>query len=160
MLERLLLVLALVLVVAVAWGLVRLWRARLLRQLQAGAPPLAAVVPPGRPAVVAFSMPACVECRTRQQPALQRLAAAMGGSVTVRSLSALDCPDLVDRLGIITVPATAVVDSTGAIRHLNLGYASEQQLCEQLLSVAPHHLRQEPREALALEDPQGFSAVR
>jgi hypothetical protein len=61
-----------------------------------------------------------------------RLAAALGDKVTVRSLSALEHPDLVQQIGILTVPATVVLDAAGTVRHLNLGYASDARLREQL----------------------------
>jgi hypothetical protein len=44
----------------------------------------------------------------------------------------LDHPDLVQKIGILTVPATVVLDSSGTVRHLNLGYASDVRLREQL----------------------------
>ena len=119
------------LLIAAGWGLAWLWRLWRVRRLRAEGP-LAAIVPPGRPAVVAFSTPSCAECRTRQVPALARLAAELGDAITVRSLSALEHPDLVRRVGILTVPATLVLDAAGAVRHLNLGYASDRKLREQL----------------------------
>lgn len=131
MTERLLILVGLVVAVGAAWGLVRLWRASRVRQL-AGDAPLAGVVPVGRPAVVSFSTPSCTECRTRQAPALQRLSAALGADITIASLSALEHPDLVDKLGVLTVPATAVVDGRGALRHLNLGFADDTRLADQL----------------------------
>jgi hypothetical protein len=131
MLERLFILFALALAIAAGWGLLRLWRARKLRLLLAGAP-LADLAPTGRPAVIAFSTPSCAECHTRQAPALARLSAALGDRVTVRSLSALDHPDLVDKIGILTVPATVVLDTAGRVRHLNLGYTSDARLREQI----------------------------
>ena len=132
--DRLLILFGLALLIAAGWGALRLWRAWKLRQLATEAP-LAEVAPLGRPAVVAFSTPSCVECKSRQAPALARLAGALGEAVTVRSLSALDHPDLVDRIGILTVPATVVLDGRGVVRHLNLGFASDQQLRDQLLAL-------------------------
>jgi hypothetical protein len=131
MIERLSILAALALAIAAVWGLVRVWRAWKLRQLRLDAP-LAIVAPPGRPAVIAFSTPSCAECRTRQAPALARLSADLGDAVTVRSVSALDHPDLVQRVGVLTVPATVVLDADGAVRHLNLGYASDSKLRQQL----------------------------
>jgi len=131
MIERVVILVILALTIAAGWGLLRLWRAGRLRRLQ-GSAPLAVVAPVGRPAVVAFSTPSCAECRARQAPALARLSASLGDAVTVRSLSAPDHPDLVQRIGILTVPATVVLDANGAVRHLNLGYASDQKLREQL----------------------------
>jgi thiol-disulfide isomerase/thioredoxin len=132
MVERLLILVVFVVAILAGWGLLRLWRAIKLRRLRAEAP-LAGMVPTGRPAVVAFSTPTCAECRTRQAPALARLAAALGDRVTVRSLSALEHPDLVRRIGILTVPATVILDPQGHVRGLNLGYASDDRLREQVL---------------------------
>jgi hypothetical protein len=135
MIERILILLGFILVIAAGWGLLRLWRAAKLRQL-GGETPLAELIPTGRPAVVAFSTPSCAECHTRQAPALARLTVALGDSVTVRSLSALDHPDLVERIGILTVPATVVLDPRGRVRDLNLGYASDERLREQVARAA------------------------
>lgn len=135
MIERVVILALLALTIVAAWGLVRLWRSWKVRGLQSQSP-LAGVVPAGRPAIVAFSTPSCSECRTRQAPALARLAASLGDTVTVRSLSALEHPELVQQIGILTVPATIVLDPSGAVRHLNLGYTSDIKLREQLLGAA------------------------
>src|SRR5688500_7084588 len=101
-LERLLILGLLVALVLVGWLLVRLWRAARLRRLRAEDRPLVALVPLGRPAVVAFSTPTCAECHTRQAPALARLAAEMGDATTIRTVSALEQRDLADHVGILT----------------------------------------------------------
>jgi hypothetical protein len=136
MADRLLILGLLVIVIAMGWGMFRLWRAWMVRRLGADTP-LAGLVPIGRPAVVAFSTPSCAECRTRQAPALARLSAAFGDAVIVRSLSALDHPDLVDRVGMLTVPATIVLDHEGHVRSLNLGYTSDERLSAQLAVCMP-----------------------
>jgi thiol-disulfide isomerase/thioredoxin len=128
---RVLIVVGLIVVVAAIWLLVTAWKNLKLRRLSDQSP-LLSLVPSGKPAVVAFSAPYCHECHTRQAPALARLNAELGGRVVVTSLSALEHPDLVNRLGILTVPATVVLDARGVVRHLNLGYASEVKLREQL----------------------------
>jgi hypothetical protein len=136
MIERILILALLALAVGVVVFLLRLWCARRVERLEGAAlglpPDVAALVGGGRATVLAFSTPACAECRSRQAPALARLRAALGERVAVVSLQALDYPELVRRLGILTVPATAVLDGEGRVRHLNLGYASEQLLAEQL----------------------------
>jgi len=135
MIERIGILIGLALMIVAGWAAVRLWSAWKLRRLRAAAP-LADLAPPGRPAVIAFSTPSCAECHTRQAPALARLAAALGDQVTVRSLSAMDHPDLVQQIGILTVPATLVLDAAGTVRHLNLGYASDVRLREQLAGTS------------------------
>src|SRR5689334_7173042 len=97
MLERVGILFALALLILATWGAVRLWSAWKLRRLRATAP-LGGLAPAGRPAVIAFSTPSCAECRIRQAPALARLSAALGDQVTVRSLSALEHPDLVQKI--------------------------------------------------------------
>jgi thiol-disulfide isomerase/thioredoxin len=131
MIERIGILIALACLILAGWATIRLWSARNLHRLRV-ATPLADLAPSGRPAVIAFSTPSCAECHNRQAPALSRLAAALGDQVTVRSLSALEYPDLVQKIGILTVPATVVLDSAGMVRHLNLGYASDVRLREQL----------------------------
>lgn len=135
MVERIIVLIGLALLIVTGWAAVRLWSAWKLRRLQEAAP-LADLAPVGRPAVIAFSTPTCAECHIRQAPALSRLSAALGDQVTVRSLSALEHPDLVEKIGILTVPATVVLDAAGTVRHLNLGYASDTRLREQLVGAS------------------------
>ncbi len=135
MIDRLLILVLVAAMIAMGWAALRFWRAWKVRRLGADTP-LAGLIPVGRPAVVAFSTPSCAECRTRQAPTLARLNAALGDAVIVRSLSALDYPDLVNVLGILTVPATVVLDRDGHVRNLNLGYASDERLSTQLAAVA------------------------
>jgi thiol-disulfide isomerase/thioredoxin len=135
MLDRLLILALVAVLIAAGWAILRLWRAWKVRRLGADTP-LASLVPLGRPAIVAFSTPSCAECRTRQAPTLARVSAALGDAVIVRSLSALEHPDLVDRIGILTVPATIILDRDGHVRNLNLGYASDERLSAQLAALA------------------------
>jgi hypothetical protein len=135
MIDRLLILVFVAAVIAAGWVMLRLWRAWMLRRLGTDTP-LGELIPTGRPAIVAFSTPTCAECHTRQAPALARLSATLGDAIIVRSLSALDHPDLVDRIGILTVPATVILDREGHVRNLNLGYASDERLHSQVASLA------------------------
>lgn len=141
MIERVLIIAAIAIAITIIWAGIRLWRARALRRLAAQSP-FAGLVEPGRPAVVSFSTPGCAECRTRQAPALKRLAAELGEQVTLLALLAPDHPQLVDRLGILTVPATVVLDATGVVRYVNLGFADSAKLAAQLNAAAtrPHQV--------------------
>ncbi|MCL5998253.1 MAG: thioredoxin domain-containing protein [Chloroflexi bacterium] len=130
--ERVFILIGVVVAVAAIWLLLKVWRRFKLQRLQ-HQQPLLGVVRPGKPAVVAFSAPYCHECHTRQAPALARLQAELDNRVVITSLSAPEHPELVDRLGILTVPATVVLDARGTVRHLNLGYASDAKLREQLV---------------------------
>lgn len=137
MITRLLILLLLSVAVAAGYALLRLWqrrRAHALGRAELALPQaVAAQIAPGRAAVLAFSTASCAECRARQAPALARLRARLGDAATVVSLDALDHPDLVARLGILTVPATVVLSEARQVRHLNLGYASDARLAEQLV---------------------------
>ncbi len=135
MIARLVILIAVALAVAAVWGALRLWRGVRLRHLRAQSP-FEDIVPAGKPAVVAFWAPYCRDCHTLQEPALTRLEHDLSDRVTVKSLSALDYPELVDELGILTVPSTVVLDANGEVRHLNLGYASDAKLREQLAQAA------------------------
>ena len=136
MIERIWVLLLVMGALAAAYALVRLWQRRRVEILghDALALPLAVSeqITPGRATVLAFSTASCAECRTRQAPALARLHTQLGASVSVVSLDALDHPDLVAQLGILTVPSTVVLGKGREVRHLNLGYASDARLAEQL----------------------------
>lgn len=147
MIDRVLLIIAIAAAVALVWGCLRLWRALKVRSL-AHEMPFAGVIPTGKPAVVGFSTPGCVECRTRQAPALAHLASALGDAVTVRTLAAPEYPHLVGRLGILTAPATVVLDAAGVVRFVNLGFTDAATLAEQV-SSAEHPAPQTRRDALA-----------
>jgi hypothetical protein len=67
----------------------------------------------------------------------------------VRTLAAPDYPQLVDRLGILTAPATVVLDMTGTVRFVNLGFMDAATLAAQLGSVE-HSALQTQRDALVV----------
>ena len=134
MLERTVVVGLIAVALVAAWGLIRLWRQSRLRRLAAAplAPELLPTLRPGRPAVLAFSTPGCAECRARQNPALGQLAARVGDHVQIAQLSAPEHPALVRRFGILTVPATVILDARGAVRRINLRYTDADRLQAQL----------------------------
>jgi thiol-disulfide isomerase/thioredoxin len=134
MIERALILVAVAATVAACYGLLRAWQARRLSML-AIERPFADLLPAGRPAVVAFTLPTCVDCRARQAPALRRLSNFLGDRVVVQTLTVSEHPALADRLGLLTVPATAVVDARGVLRHLNQGFTDEGRLVSQLGAI-------------------------
>jgi thiol-disulfide isomerase/thioredoxin len=134
MLERTVILLALAAALVIGWQALRLIQARRLRAL-AAEQPFAGIVPGGRPSVVAFTLPSCADCRARQAPALRRLGAQLGERASIQTLGADAYPNLVERLGLLTVPATLVLDGAGRVRFLNQGFADEQRLAEQLALV-------------------------
>lgn len=134
MFERLLIVLLVGAAVIAAWRLVGLWQARRLHQLRQSPllPELIPLLIPGRPAVLAFSTPGCRECRSLQLPALQKLERRLSEQVAIAHLSVPEHPALVEHFGILTVPATVVLDAAGTVQHINLRYTDAEQLQAQL----------------------------
>lgn len=129
--ERLLIIGGVTLAVLLVWGGIRYWQARTVRSL-AQKTPFTGLVPVGKPAVVAFTTPGCRECHFRQLPALARLAGAVNDQVTICTLQAADYPQLVTQLGILTAPATVVLDARGMVRHINLRFVDTPVLLQQV----------------------------
>jgi len=105
----------------------RLLTARLRRR------PVPEVVRNGRPAVLAFTSPDCAACRTTQRPALEDLAARLGGRVRIQEVDVLAQPQLARTFGIFSVPSTVVVDRRGRVLAFNIGFASADRLHRQVL---------------------------
>lgn len=131
MFERILILMILLLV---SFGIIYVRYIRRLRHAHHH-PLFVDLVPLGRPAVIGVATPFCTECHTRQAPALSRLAATLAGEATVRLVPVLDHPELMRRVGSLSEPATVVIDSNGQVRHLNVGYVSDDLLHEQLLEI-------------------------
>src|SRR5262245_2947613 len=132
MTERLLVALALVaLVVAIAL----IVRARARRQaaslVDSPVPAdLRARFETARPRIVYFYGPHCATC-ARQARDLDGL----GADCEIVRLDATRERAIADALRIATVPATAIVDSAGRVRALNLGYRPRATLTDQLAHV-------------------------
>ena len=127
------------LAVLVAAG--RLLARHRLRRLRAGeAEALWACLgtrPDGRPTVVAFSSPSCGVCRTAQRPALAVLEQRAGGMLRVVHVDVVECPEAARAFGILTVPATVVLDRRGAVVAANQGFATAERLAAQAGTSEP-----------------------
>jgi thioredoxin 1 len=88
--------------------------------------------PDGRLTVVAFSTPSCGACRTAQEPALAALQVKLGDGLRVIHVDAADRPEVASRFGVLTVPATVVLDRRGRVAAANQGFATADQLALQL----------------------------
>ena len=136
MAERLLILVAIaVLVLAMVAG-GRVLAGRRLSKLRAADPDyLWAVLraePDGRPTIIAFSTPSCAACRTAQQSALTALKAQHGGGLRVIQVDAAARPEVASTFGVLTVPATVVLDRRGRVAAANQGFANADQLAHQL----------------------------
>jgi thiol-disulfide isomerase/thioredoxin len=90
---------------------------------------------PGLPAVLYFTTPYCMPCKTVQRPALAELQSRLGEQIQVIQVDALERPHLADYWGVLSVPTTFIIDSHGEPRQVNHGVASAQKLLEQLQKV-------------------------
>jgi thioredoxin-like negative regulator of GroEL len=90
------------------------------------------VAPDGRATVVAFSTPTCAACRTAQRPALAALEERAQGRVRIVLVDAAERPDTARAFGVMTVPATVVLDELASVVAANQGFATTERLAGQL----------------------------
>lgn len=85
------------------------------------------------PGLVYFYGPHCSTCR-RQAGELEGLADS--DHVPILRINASSETQLADDLGVMTIPATVVVDRSKRVRSVNLGFRSAEELREQLLAAS------------------------
>lgn len=91
---------------------------------------------PGIPGILYFTTPDCAPCRTQQRPALEQLKAKLGvDGVQVIEVNAAAQPELADFWGVLSVPTTFIIDSSGQPRRLNHGVQSAGALQNQIQEV-------------------------
>jgi thiol-disulfide isomerase/thioredoxin len=130
-LTRLFLAIALIL-----GGLAAYWLANRMILLRARrAQPNLPAFRPGTAAILYFTTPECVACKTVQRPALQRLAEKMGSQLRVIEVNAQEQPDMASQWGVLSVPTTFILDPKGQPRHVNHGVTRAEKLQEQLASL-------------------------
>jgi thiol-disulfide isomerase/thioredoxin len=86
---------------------------------------------PGIPAILYFTSPDCVPCKTVQRPALQKLQARLGDSLQVIEVNTYDNPELAVRWGVLSVPTTFVINRQGKLLFVNHGATRADKLFEQ-----------------------------
>ncbi|MCW5874386.1 MAG: thioredoxin family protein [Anaerolineales bacterium] len=88
------------------------------------------------PAILYFTTPDCVPCKTQQQPELRKLAEQLAEqreyTLQVIQIDATQQPKLADYWGVLSVPTTFVINSRGQARAMNPGVASAEKLLSQL----------------------------
>lgn len=105
-----------------------------LRRVTANAAvdPLLSDLKPGIPAIVYFTTPACIPCRTQQQPALARLQADLGDCIQIVRIDATEDAAAAERWGVFSAPTTFVIDALQKVREVNYGVADAEKLRRQV----------------------------
>jgi thioredoxin 1 len=112
-------------------------------------------IQPGVPAILYFTTPTCVPCRTVQRPALARLVERLGESVQVVEIDASAQPELANYWGVLSVPTTFIIDSRGRPRRINHGIANVEKLQGQIEEV--ERRRSIPRYLRKFQDKRNYS---
>jgi thioredoxin 1 len=105
-------------------------RAGTLENSAAGVPSTGFVK--GKPGLIVFGSTACAACVHVQNPAAQRLEAAMGGTIQVVHVDVDDQPSMAGRFGIMSLPTVFILDATATVRRVNHGLVSHDELKRQL----------------------------
>jgi thiol-disulfide isomerase/thioredoxin len=97
--------------------------------------PILSDLKPGIPAIVYFTTPTCVPCRTQQQPALARLQTELGDNIQVVRIDATQDSDAADRWGVFSAPTTFVLDGAKHVLEVNHGVADTPKLRRQIDAI-------------------------
>lgn len=89
----------------------------------------------GRPAILYFTAPNCMPCKTTQRPALQRLVEEIGDAVQIIEVDASEQIQLADYWGVLSVPTTFVIDAKGEPQQINHGVRLTDKLLNQLARI-------------------------
>ena len=146
-LERSLLTL---LILSGGFGLYRLVNAFVLARVRGRKLGLESIVP-GIPAVLYFTTPTCMPCKTVQRPALELVSDVLGEQVQVFEVDCTQRPDLADYWGVLSVPTTFIIDRRGQPRQVNHGVTRSDKLLAQL---RPYLAKGEVRRAESLDSAQ------
>ena len=84
--------------------------------------------------LVYFSAPTCAVCKTVQRPAIERLKGILGDSLQVFEIDITKEPELALRWGVLSVPATFLINPRGELHHANYDVAPAENLLIQLHS--------------------------
>jgi thioredoxin 1 len=90
---------------------------------------------PGIPAILYFTTPTCVPCKTIQRPALAKLKERLGDSIQVIEVDAAAQPELANYWGVLSVPTTFIIDRRGRPRRVNHGVSGADKLKKQIEEV-------------------------
>jgi thiol-disulfide isomerase/thioredoxin len=87
----------------------------------------------GIPTIVYFGSNGCAACKRTQRPILEKILAEYGKEqLALTAYDVDESPDIAKKWGVMTLPTTFLLDSTGTIRHVNNGLIVMENLCKQL----------------------------
>ena len=133
--ERLLILIGVVTIGAVAIALCRLWQARRLRNLTTTAMPAeVAQFALAGPALLYFTTPECAQCRLQQTPILAQLAQRTG--IAIHKVDAVEQDAVARFYGVMTVPTTILLDRNRKPTAINHGLAPLPKLQQQVALVS------------------------
>lgn len=87
---------------------------------------------PGMPAILYFTAPTCVSCKTLQRPAIHSAQQAVGGKLQVFEIDAVAQSELANYWGVLSVPTTFIISKKGEPRHVNHGVTPADKLLKQI----------------------------
>ena len=100
-------------------------------------------IEPGIPAILYFTTPDCMPCKTVQRPELEKLAARLEPELQIIAVDASVQTELADYWGVLSVPTTFIIDSRGRPRRVNYGVTRADKLFEQIQAAERNgHLRE------------------
>ncbi|MBI3912649.1 MAG: thioredoxin family protein [Chloroflexi bacterium] len=107
----------------------------------------------GRVAILYFTTPDCIPCKTIQMPALEKLLAETRGALQVIRIDATEHPQTADYWGVLGAPTTFLIDSHGRARRVNHGVANAAKLRAQLKEIGEWKFSTSRDPTLALPSP-------
>ncbi len=87
------------------------------------------------PSILYFTGVNCTICHTAQKPALRTLAAGLGEAIEIREVDIAVEPALARQYRVMSLPTTIVLDPSGQVTDINVGFASGETLRRQLVDA-------------------------
>jgi thioredoxin-like negative regulator of GroEL len=87
------------------------------------------------PSILYFTGVNCTICHTAQRPALRMLAAGLGEAIEIREVDVAVEPALARQYRVMSLPTTIVLDPSGQVTEINVGFASGDTLRRQLVDA-------------------------
>ena len=87
------------------------------------------------PSILYFTGVNCTICHTAQRPALRTLADSLKEAIEIREVDVAVEPALARQYRVMSLPTTIVLDASGQITDINVGFASGDTLRRQLVDA-------------------------